>query len=97
MGKAAQRRKIAARRNEKPNDYNDRVKLAVKKGDDNLSAMYVWHEARMEEAKEKFEGELSRRRAEHDEEFDKMKLDLKKVNIRLELKLQKSKNDKKKP
>ena len=91
MGKAANRRKIAAKRNEKPNNYDDRIRLAVKKGDENLSAMYLWHEARMEEAKADFD----KQRAEHEEEMkEEAKLNLKKLKIRYELKIQKVKNEK---
>ena len=88
MGKAANRRKIAEKRKEKPNSFNDRVKLAVKKGEDNLSAMYMWHESILTEA-----------RAEHDKECTTLKTDheaeLKSTRIRYELKLQKSRNEKK--
>ena len=88
MGKAANRRKIAEKRNEKPNSYNDRVKLAVKKGEDNLSAMYLWHEAEME-----------KKRAEHEEELESLKLGqkivIKDLKIKYELKLQKVRNEKK--
>ena len=86
MGKAANRRKIAARRNEKPNSLDDRVKLAAQKGRDNLSAMYLWHESEMELA-----------RAEHAQEFEKLRLgqeeELKKYRIKYELKIQKAKNE----
>ena len=91
MGKAANRRKIAAKRNEKPNTYNDRVLLAVKKGDENLSAMYLWHEARMDEAKAEFES----KRAEHEKKVgEEAALNLKKLKIKYELKIQKVKNEK---
>ena len=91
MGKAANRRKIAAKRNEIPNNHNDRIKLAVKKGDENLSAMYLWHEARMDEAKADFD----RKRAEHEKEVEEeAKLNLKKLKIKYELKIQKVKNEK---
>ena len=104
MGKAANRRRIAARRNEKPNDYKDRVKLAVKKGEDNLSAMYEWHEAVLsaQEAKHKaeldlkcaeFKDELDLKRAEHEKVRDELKLEKKKLKIRYELKIQKVKNE----
>ena len=86
MGKAANRRKIAARRNEKPNSHDDRIKLALQKGRDDLSAMYLWHENKMEMARAEHAAELKQM-------IDGQEDELKKNRIKLELKVQKAKNE----
>ena len=90
MGKAADRRRQALKRGEKPNSTTDRVKHQIKLNDANLYNMYIWHETKMNELKDKHNDELLEFVSSQVKKAEKAKdLEISKLKIRHELKMTK--------
>ena len=89
MGKAADRRRQAKKRGEKPNSTVDRVKHQIRLNDDNLYNMYIWHETKMNELRDKHNDELLAFLEKQSEKAEKAKKnEIKSIRMCYELKIQ---------